>query len=62
MFDVFCFFLDDFNHYVHLTGCTKHKRPMSLSDDTPVLHLLSHSVDGKQGSDLLYCVIADIVR
>lgn len=54
-------FSDVFNRYVHLTGCTKHKRPTSLSDDTPVLHLLSYSVDGKQGSDLLYCVIDDIV-
>lgn len=53
--------LDAFNKYVQLTGCTKDKRPMIVGDDTPLIHLLSYSVDGEQGSDLLYTVITDIV-
>ena len=44
-----------------LTGCTRYKRPSTVSDETPLLHLLSYSVDGEQGSDLLYTVIVDIV-
>lgn len=52
---------DSFNEYVQLTGCTKYKRPVTVSDDTPLLRLLSYSVDGEQGSDLLYAVIVDIV-
>ena len=52
---------ESFNKYVQLTGCTKYKRPATVSDDTPLLHLLSYSVDGEQGSDLLYTVILDIV-
>ena len=54
--------LGSFNKYVQLTGCTKYKRPATVGDDTPLLHLLSYSVDGEQGSDLLYTVIMDIVR
>jgi len=50
-----------FNDYVRLTGCTHNKRPLTVGDDTPLIHLLSHSVDGEQGSDLLYTVIVDIV-
>lgn len=50
-----------FNDYVHLTGCTRSKRPLTVGDDTPLIHLLSHSVDGEQGNDLLYTVIVDIV-
>lgn len=50
-----------FNDYVHLTGCTRSKRPATIGDDTPLLHLLSYFVDGEQGNDLLYCVIADVV-
>ena len=51
-----------FNDYVHLTGCMHNKRPLIMGDDTPLIHLLSHSVDGEQGPDLLYTVIVDIVR
>lgn len=50
-----------FNDYVRLTGCTRSKRPLTVGDDTPLIHLLSHSVDGEQGNDLLYTVIVDIV-
>ena len=60
-----CYFLcilsGAFNDYVRLTGCTRSKRPLTVGDDTPLIHLLSHSVDGEQGSDLLYTVIVDIV-
>ena len=47
--------------FQQLTGCTKYKRPVTVGDDTPLVHLLSYSVDGEQGSDLLYAVISDIV-
>ena len=50
-----------FNDYVRLTGCTRSKRPLTVGDDTPLIHLLSHSVDGEQGNDLLYTVIVDII-
>ena len=50
-----------FNDYAHLTGCTRNKHPVTICDDTPILHLLSYSVGGEQGNDLLYCVIADVV-
>ena len=58
---VSCFIAAVFNDYVRLTGCTHNKRPLTVGDDTPLIHLLSHSVDGEQGSDLLYTVIVDIV-
>ena len=51
-----------FNDYVHLTGCTRNKRPVTISDDTAILHLFSYTMDGEQGNDLLYCVITDVVR
>ena len=34
---------------------------MRIADDTPLLYLLSYSMDGEQGNDLLYCVIMDVV-
>ena len=37
------------------------KRPCSLSDDTPLLHLLSYSTENESGNDLLYVVISDVV-
>ena len=58
---IFCASLAAFNDYVRLTGCTRSKRPLTVGDDTPLIHLLSHSVDGEQGNDLLYTVIVDIV-
>lgn len=51
-----------FNDYIQLTGCTTLKRPCSLSDDTPLLHLLSYSTEIESGNDLLYAVITDVVR
>ena len=51
-----------FNEYVHLTGCTSNKHPRVIRDDMPVLHLLSYSMDGEHGNDLLYTVISDMVR
>ena len=50
-----------FNSYVELTGCTTLKRPCSLSDDTPLLHLLSYSTENESGNDLLFAVISDVV-
>ena len=49
------------NSYIELTGCTTMKRPCSLSDDTPLLHLLSYSTENESGNDLLYVVISDVV-
>ena len=51
-----------FNAYVELTGCTNTKHPSSLSDDTPLLHLLSYSTENESSNDLLYAVICDVVR
>ena len=50
-----------FNAYVQLTGCTNLKRPCTLSDDTPIVHLLSYSTESESGNDLLYSVICDVV-
>jgi len=56
------FIANVFNDYVRWAGCTHNKRPLTVGDDTPLIHLLSHSVDGEQGSNHLYTVIVDIVR
>ena len=50
-----------FNEYAYLTGCTQGKRPAVITDSTPLLHLLSYSMGGEQGNDLLYSTITDIV-
>lgn len=60
-FTVVLVFVVAFNSYVQLTGCTSSKRPCSLSDDTPLLHLLSYSTDNESGNDLLHCAILDVV-
>ena len=55
-------FVGTFNTYVELTGCTSTRHPSSLSDDTPLLHLLSYSTENESSNDLLYAVICDVVR
>ena len=50
-----------FNKYTYLTGCSKGKRPSVIADSTPLLHLLSFSMGGEQGRDLLFCALTDIV-
>ena len=50
-----------FNSYIQLTGCTNLKHPCCISDDTPLLHLLSYSTESESGNDLLYTVISDVV-
>ena len=50
-----------FNKYVYLTGCSKGKQPSVITDSTPLLHLLSFSMGGEEGRDLLFCALADIV-
>ena len=58
----FCTIVGAFNAYVELTGCTSAKHPSSLSDDTPLVHLLSYSTEDESSNDLLYTVICDVVR
>ena len=58
----FCAIIGTFNAYVELTGCTNTRHPSSLSDDTPLLHLLSYSTENESSNDLLYAVICDVVR
>ena len=53
--------LDMFNEYTSLSGRHEEKRHAMLSDETPLLHMLSYKVNGEQGSDVLCCTIMDIV-
>ena len=50
-----------FNEYTSLSGHHEGKRHAMLSDETPLLHMLSYKVNGEQGSDVLCCTIMDIV-
>ncbi len=49
-----------FNRYVQLTGCTGHLGPVTLGENTPLLHLLS--CPSEHNTDLLFTVIKDVVR
>jgi len=54
-----CLPVEMFNHYVQMTGCTGHLGPVTLGEDTPLLHLLSFP--SEQSTDLVFTVIKDLV-